>query len=79
VELSAEGTATRIVVLPGANIPAIIVGQPAPVPGVTRHNIRISNLFIDGNRSKNGWSSNGVDVSTSTARLSGRPAAVRRF
>jgi hypothetical protein len=50
VELSGDGAATRITVLPGANIPAIVIGQTVPVPSATRRNIRVSNLFIDGNR-----------------------------
>lgn len=50
VELRGVGPATILRLADGANAPVIIVGQTLPVPTVTRRNIRVSDLVIDGNR-----------------------------
>jgi parallel beta-helix repeat protein len=50
VTLRGEGSATLLRLASDANSPVIVMGQPIAVPTVTRRNIHVSNLAIDGNR-----------------------------
>lgn len=50
VELRGEGPATILRLANGANAPVLVMGQLLQVPTVTRKNIRVSDLTIDGNR-----------------------------
>jgi Right handed beta helix region len=50
VVLRGAGAATVLRLANGANAPVLIIGQTAPAPTVTRQNIRVSDLTIDGNR-----------------------------
>ncbi len=50
VDLRGEGPATVLRLSDGANAPVLVAGQTIAAPAVTRSNIRISSLTIDGNR-----------------------------
>lgn len=50
VLLRGEGPATLVQLAPHANTPLIIVGQAINEPTLTRSNIHISDLILDGNR-----------------------------
>ena len=50
VALRGEGPATILRLANGANSPVLILGQTTPMPTVTRRNIHVSDLVIDGNR-----------------------------
>jgi hypothetical protein len=52
VTLVGEGAATILRAADGANAPVLVIGQIDETPTVTRSNIRVSNLTIDGNRDK---------------------------
>jgi polygalacturonase len=65
VELHGEGPATLLRLADDANAPVLIVGQAIPVPTVTRHNIVVSDLVIDGNRGKQTFECLGGDCTPS--------------
>lgn len=50
VELRGEGPGTVLRLADSANAPVLVLGQTKPTPDVTRQNIRISDLVIEGNR-----------------------------
>jgi hypothetical protein len=50
VKLRGAGPATILRLADGANAPVLIIGQTLNVPTVTRSNITVSDLVIDGNR-----------------------------
>jgi len=50
VQLSGEGRGTVLSLRDGANSPVLVIGQTDPVPAVTRRDIVVSDLVIDGNR-----------------------------
>lgn len=50
VNLRGAGPATILRLADGANAPVLIIGQTLNVPTVTRSNITVSDLVIDGNR-----------------------------
>ncbi len=50
VELRGEGTGTVLRLADGANAPVLVLGQTIPTPAVTRRNIHILDLVIEGNR-----------------------------
>jgi hypothetical protein len=50
VRLYGQGPETVLRLADGANAPVLVLGQTEPDPTVTRHNIRVSDLVIDGNR-----------------------------
>ncbi len=50
VELRGEGSGTVLRLADGANAPVLVLGQTIATPDVTRRNIGISGLVIEGNR-----------------------------
>jgi hypothetical protein len=50
VELRGAGAATVLRLVDNVNTPVLIIGQAIPVPTITRRNITVSDLVIDGNR-----------------------------
>jgi len=50
VELLGESPAAILRLASGANAPVLVMGQMAQIPSITRKNIHIANLTIDGNR-----------------------------
>ncbi len=50
VDLRGQGPATVLRLADSANSPVLVLGQTTTLPFVTRSNIRVSDLFIDGNR-----------------------------
>jgi hypothetical protein len=50
VDLRGQGSSTVLYLADGANSPVLVVGQTTTPPTVTHKNIRISDLYIDGNR-----------------------------
>lgn len=50
VRLRGQGAATLLRLATGADSPVVVIGQTVPVPTITRRNISIENLTIDGNR-----------------------------
>lgn len=50
VDLRGQGPATVLHLVDGANSPVLVLGQTDPSPTVTRSNIHVSDLVIDGNR-----------------------------
>lgn len=50
VELRGEGPGTVLRLADDANAPVLVLGQTIPTPTVTRQNISISDLVIEGNR-----------------------------
>ena len=50
VKLRGSGAGTILRLADGANAPVLIIGQTLNVPTVTRSNITVSDLVIDGNR-----------------------------
>ena len=65
VELKGEGPGTILRLADGANAPVLIVGQVIPVPTVTRHNVVVSDLVIDGNRQNQTFECLGGDCTPS--------------
>jgi Right handed beta helix region len=65
VELRGAGPATILRLADGANAPVVIIGQTVPVPTVTRRNITVSDLVIDGNRANQTFECFKGDCSTS--------------
>ena len=65
VELQGEGPATILRLADGANAPVLILGQAIPIPTVTRLNIGVSDLVIDGNRKNQTLECLGGDCSPS--------------
>lgn len=52
VDLRGQGPATVLRLADAVNSPVLVLGQPAAQPTVTRRNIHVSDLVIDGNRSR---------------------------
>ena len=50
VAIRGEGTSTVLRLADNVNAPVVVIGQPVPVPTITRQNIVVSDLVIDGNR-----------------------------
>jgi len=50
VTLRGQGPATMLRLADGANAPVLVLGQISTPPTITRNNIQISDLVIDGNR-----------------------------
>lgn len=50
VTLRGEGNATVLSLANGANSPVIIMGQATAIPTITRRNIHVKNISINGNR-----------------------------
>jgi hypothetical protein len=50
VTLKGSGGATILKLKDNANVPVLIIGETIPIPTITRRNITISDLIIDGNR-----------------------------
>jgi hypothetical protein len=50
VFLRGQGAATVLQIADNANAPVLVIGQTTPIPDMTRRNIRVSSLTIDGNR-----------------------------
>lgn len=50
VALRGQGFSTILKLADGANAPVLVLGQTIPVPTITRNNIQVSDLLIDGNR-----------------------------
>lgn len=55
VELVGQGAGTQLFLADKANCPVIIAGQTNGVPRKIHRNIRIADLFIDGNKDEQKW------------------------
>ena len=71
VDLRGQGPGTILLLADGANSPVLVLGQTLAAPALTRSNIHISDLVVDGNRENQGSECFGGPCETNPIRNNG--------